>query len=563
MGTGLFNGYFASTLKRRESTLNIGIIDPEISISLSYGPTNTKNLLESTQIKTVDDTQIFYSMIFPEKKEFALDLYGSDIVKTTAMLKIDEQKESSFDKEMNPKLAITVFGGQVEIFSGYWDQNLMVFVIPFFIPKQSLNQYLHYFLVSSVPIYQLYFYSIFGPKSQVYIQSKVSDYLGPIVSDITINSPISQGSEIRIGWTIIIEDDIFGFSEGYIEVTSELDFNPFIITLNETNRLNGNSTKGEYLATFGISPTNCVPQNYTISKIHLNQFNSPKIIYRDPLLKIGMLPEIISPCPVISTDITPPNMTIFSVYPFSVDVTSPDERLLSVTFEIEDLESGISDRHNPVVYIQSIMAEPIGFKSVPVTKSPSKYVYQSSILVPFQYGYGENITLSVYGIMDNALNSNGYSSFNLTTLWSNSSIVKRTTLENGLYLKNHSGITLKGGLITIEGYGFYFNQMDGQLKLSYKIEYPNNTVYTSDKFKVVTGFFLSFLIPSFGNQTFCKLQIFKGTKYSNTLLIQPDLHNYEQQKNLPSPYNTPTPSPTPSPTASPISCPGDCYGNGY
>eukprot|EP01132_Coremiostelium_polycephalum_P000895 gene895-1120_t len=465
-----------------------------------------------------------------------------------------------FDKEWTPQLYISrkpVLSDTVP-FTGYWDDNLKIFIIPFFIEKNFPNTILYYHLLSSVPIPQFSLYPIFGENTTVTVVTDKSDYLAPVISKIEVQEPFSiQGStNIRLGWMVTIEDEIMGFSNGYFEVKTNLDWYTFKLYLNDSNRVSGDKNLGVYNVNFIVDQAKCVPLNYTISKVVLDQFDSSEIIFRDPYMKCGVLPDIAAPCTVSSypLDTLQPTLISFSGAPSYVDVKS-NQRSFTISFSTNDSESGISENNLPMVYIQSMISKPIGFQSSLKDKTGSNFNYQCQIEIPYDYGFGSNISLSIYGIVDNALNMLGYSSHNLSLKFPDQKIFieRRAILSNsGVYLKKHSSITKRGGLLKIEGSGLFNDS------LSYELDFGNGPVISGTDFTVISPSIVAIRIQPFKVNEFTVIIKKQGIP-SNTLKVVPDIHDYEAQTHIPGiPL---TPSPTPTPTVAPIPCPGDCYQN--
>eukprot|EP01132_Coremiostelium_polycephalum_P006753 gene6753-8374_t len=452
----------------------------------------------------------------------------------------------SFDREMTPQLYISykpANEGFSKPFSGYWDSNLELFVIPFYIEKQfPQTPQLEYYLLSTLKIYQNMLYSKFGPNTTVSIQTNKSDYLAPIISDIKIQDQIVNGSFVRIGWNVTIEDEINGFSNGYFEIMSNLDVLPLKISFDRNDRILGDEFLGVYNVSFVVDKNACVPQIFTVSKVYLDQFNSSEFIYRDPYLKVGILPDIESPCTVLSyNDQDPPTLTSFSGKPQFIDVSNQDisQRQFTITFSTDDSVSGISERHNPMVYIQSLSAKPIGFQSKFLTKTGTIFNYQCDIIVPYRFGDGNNISLSIYRIVDKALNIIGYPSSTLSDLFPTQVFIERRTTTSE--------------------------------PLIYELDFLNETTILSTDFKRITSIMVGIEVPPFNTNEFL-VTIKEGTsRVSNSLRVFANTHEYKSQYTPPptpspstpppTPSQTPpqSPSPTPPPTLAPIPCPGQCY----
>eukprot|EP01132_Coremiostelium_polycephalum_P009646 gene9646-11828_t len=303
----------------------------------------------------------------------------------------------------------------IDQFHGYWDRNLNVFVIPFIVRKQSPPGYLKYKLEFGTTILDEFIYSEFGPKSQVYITTNFSDYLSPVITNINIVEPIIVGDILSTGWILEIKDEGYGFSHGNLEIKSDFNWNPINLRFDENNRISGSKEKGEYLVTFTANITNSKTQDYFISDIKLEQFehNRPNM-YRSHLMEYGPTLPKISVNLIPQSDTTPPTVDSFNITLPSSELTfdpTSNNRNFDVYFSIKDEESGPADIP-PIVYLSSLYEEPIEFKSKVLFKNQTIYNYQSTIDVPYGFGF-TNLSISIYGIIDKAMNLNGYSEYKL------------------------------------------------------------------------------------------------------------------------------------------------------
>eukprot|EP01132_Coremiostelium_polycephalum_P002353 gene2353-2903_t len=454
--------------------------------------------------------------------------------------------------EYKPKFAVLTRIGLYEYnrteFFGEWDSNLKVFIVPFYLPKKSMPGLLSYEITTMFPLSNNFFYGKFGPDTNLLVVSDQSDLLSPVISAINEVESFVNGSYIWTGWRVIIDDDINGFSDGYFEIRSNIDWQTKIISFNESNLIGGDKTNGLYSILFPISVDECISQNFTISKIHLNDFNTyPFGTYRDPIFKWGpSLPMIqfkCDPFAVPSNDTDQPSLVNISVSRTIVDVGSND-RWVTVLFETQDPTSPISLKHDPYVYIQSIKTKPIGFQSTNYHISTTNvYFYNCTFEIPFKYGQGEEIAISLYGITDIALNVKGYSFIDLQTLYPNNiTIIQRQNLNNGIYLKKHYYITKHGGPLKIEGYGFDVLTLPSMLY--YTLNFNNGTnPIRKNEYVFFSSNFLVINIPPFNQSTFTIQMDNQGVSSNILVVVSTPTKDYEKQTRLPI-HLEPTPTPS-------------------
>eukprot|EP01132_Coremiostelium_polycephalum_P002235 gene2235-2757_t len=445
---------------------------------------------------------------------------------------------------------------EVEQFYGYWDSNLQVYVIPFTLPKNSINDRLYYKIGSMFPIPFYDLETVFGPKSIVQVLStKKYTVMPPIVKNVEINYAQSGG---LCGWELTIESEVNGFSFGTLEVYSEIGVIPGKIRFNSTNRIQGDEFLGVYLVTFNCSLT-CRSQKYTFRNVYLESFDKNPVatLKVDPLLGLEKdIPKILGNCSR-SLIMTPPSLVEFSFSPTEIDVGS-QSRTINFTFKTKaQTGSDISTLHLPYIFISSSDTVPIGFQSTLLSIDGSGvHSYSCSFDIPYGFGYGKNISTSIYGIVDYFSNIRGYSTLDLLSFSPNFAIIKRTH-SNGIHLESHTPISKNGGPLMIDGFGF------GLQRIPYLIDFFNGTTIESSDYIVYTNTLLSINLPKFDTKVSITLRMFSSNNVnsfgvltvpnSNSLIIKPT-RDYNIPNTLPSPYPEPTPEPTlsPSPSPSPV-----------
>eukprot|EP01132_Coremiostelium_polycephalum_P005305 gene5305-6607_t len=391
------------------------------------------------------------------------------------------------------------------------------------------------------------------------VRSTVSDQMPPIITEIT---PITQTSilegEVTIysmGWELKIEDGLNGFEWGQIKVLSDWDLAHNIFTLKPNPK--GHLVTGDkFVGTYRIIINQTLPcrsQFLSIdeiilkdSKYYTSRHSAIKLAYStlmNPLITMSnqIIPPIELTC-LSNSDNNSPTITAMSISPMVVDVGLQDDSLRNVTveFQVTDLISKISvfERHYPIVYFTYGRSSSMSAKSYPKTISPDgkTVTFAAHKVIPYGLTPFKPITISVYGLIDELLNFNGYSSLSLNESNLASNIM--TVFNPSLIITSTSKVTTNGGVLTIYGSFFSVTKTSSTLQLNDQGTFKNISTdfisgqYITTNISPITNNFKIKLYSQFYNN------ILESNEYTVSVEIIP----------TPSP-SSPTPSPTPSPTS--------------
>ncbi|EFA79592.1 hypothetical protein PPL_07451 [Heterostelium album PN500] len=347
-------------------------------------------------------------------------------------------------------------------------------------------------------------------------------------------------NQFQLGWNVTILNEPLGFTFGTFEIISNLDSLPRIIKINEFNRINGNAQNGTYTVYTTIA-TKCTSQNFTIRSISLTD----GVLQYNPLSTIIGTPDeselIISLiCPNV-LDTTPPVITDFSVTP-SVKVYSM-ERRVEFNLSISDgTGSGISFRHLPYLLLASENGDTMELPSLGFS-----YVNESFATLngysDLPYGFGfNNITISIYGIVDNRLNYASYLTSHLKSIGKTYRIFRDSSVVYP-YLVSSTPILSLGGPIGLFGAGFGSNRSE----IIIWIDFKDGKNFQPINIDFLSNVYLNVTLPRFF-QSSIDFQIIRNGLSSNILTVNVSDYSTPQQ---------PTPTPNTTTTPNTKTCPGN------
>ncbi|GAM29027.1 hypothetical protein SAMD00019534_122030 [Acytostelium subglobosum LB1] len=298
---------------------------------------------------------------------------------------------------------------------------------------------------------------------QVY--SEYADEMGPIVSSLipkmgtVVVSSSLPVNWVELGWSVTIDDYPAGFSHGLAVIRSDIDNEPRNISFTLLDAISGDKYQSTYRLMFNISTT-CTSQSFypslelydTLGNMATNlrstKDNSP---YITPFYKLDS-PFRIDRSIVVnctgSNDTVAPSIMTLDLQPYTVDVGSND-RKFQVNITVADSGSGISTRHCPYLYVQTLRTKYIRFQSQYSGRVGSYYVFTVNGELPFGFGVNSAF-LSVFGVVDNMNNVAGLTTWDLQSY--EMTYMINTTL--GLvdpYLFSSTPITTNGGKMIVKG----------------------------------------------------------------------------------------------------------------
>ncbi|KAN0032059.1 hypothetical protein ACTFIV_005932 [Dictyostelium citrinum] len=308
------------------------------------------------------------------------------------------------------------------------------------------------YMISPIQFDNVLLYSVFNTSAELRVRSSVSDIMPPIIDNFSTSGITQQiptiGTE-NVTFSFDVVDSINGFDYGVITVITDLDPLGWNFTLDSKI----NSNKKTYNLNIPISPTDRA-QTYRIAYAwlvdkqgHVSEY--PSVTKVNPFMKLDLASLSITTiggktdCQTIS-----PNLIDFTV--ISPLIKTNDGLNKTITFRVKtiSLSHGISQRHNPNVYLASSSLSVIS--SNPLNKTlndDGSVTYFMTAMIPFSFGYPDGITLSIFGVTDNCLNTIGFSTKSLQSLgktyYINNTIGERPEIQNANY---------NNGLITINGF---------------------------------------------------------------------------------------------------------------
>ncbi|EFA85846.1 hypothetical 127.0 kDa protein [Heterostelium album PN500] len=442
-------------------------------------------------------------------------------------------------------------------FQGYYNYSLDAYQIDFYLLPEFLTGIFEFKILNGHSHIDSGSLALkFGQQSQLMIVQSIGDIFPPMITDIQAypdtNVKYSSSSTIKFGWYVTIEDYPNGFSNGIVEVISNLDMASYTATIDKSNRVSGDKYKGKYLFTIFVD-SGCRSQEFTIGNITL--FDTGSLNVRstfDPLTTIyggisnDELYVNVTCKTIIGRDFPEIDKLIFTN---SVDVGS-DDRSINFVIEAEDEGSGVSQRHTPIVYLSSESLEIIPIPTTVQSAKGDSVTFEGNYILPFGWGMGSTFTLSIYGIVDNHMNYVGYSANALKKDKFKYTIKRQFSLTTPI-IESASGLSNIRSTVTLYGRSFGVNPSDTTAYIDYQ---------DGNGFAPINISFHSGIILQFKNlrpvKTFIEMKIEVNGVTSNTQTIYPVIGDVISTP-TPTPTVTSTPS-TPEPTVTPPPvCPGN------
>eukprot|EP01132_Coremiostelium_polycephalum_P006712 gene6712-8321_t len=447
---------------------------------------------------------------------------------------------------------------------GVWDESLKMFVIDFYIPPKLFTgeliyciQYDFYYLQDS------HLSHLTGFETKIKIISNDTDLLPPIVTDMTIIGGANQftisSPDDTIGWFITIEDKS-GLKSAYFEVKSDYDREPYIFKFTPANAVQGDQFKGVYEIKIPLNTT-CRNQQFWLAKTvlmdilgHENQKPDPLLLSYDPLGRINdhfqtLMINVTCPGQVEDTDY--PTLVHFDFNPKQIDVTAAFgyQRTVNFTLIVKDTTSGVSRRkeHAPYIYFHSTGTIVLSTKTIRIESANNNFThveYGCSFEIPYGKGIDQSFIISVYGLLDNSLNINGYNALRMSE--AGFPYIISTTSSLNPIIEKSTSIKENESKLTIYGKALGIDRGVSSIWIDYKKD--SGPGFQKIEFKE-KDFFCSLMIITDSitpTSTPFDLKIINDGKESNIITIKPILNP------------TPTPSPTPLPTLPPPQCDNNC-----
>ncbi|EGC35575.1 hypothetical protein DICPUDRAFT_78730 [Dictyostelium purpureum] len=410
---------------------------------------------------------------------------------------------------------------------GAYDHTKGLYCISFQIPARMFSGELDYYLLFSPNVYGSFFLkSTIGNAAQLRVFSSFADQMPPIITEFTAypSNIVEITENSNIGWNIRIEDSPNGFKSAEFNITSDFDLEPYIIRITPANAISGNENSGTYQLRIPVTASTCRSQTFRISSASITDTQGhssilPSTSNVNPLYKFltsSQLSLAIT-CPQAAVDNIPPVLTNFASSANTIDVGTHNAlRSLTFTFTTSDPESGISSRHNPYIFLNSPTFTTVKQVSKLVSYAIGVATYSCTIQLPYGYGSYQGILVSVYGIVDNQLNINGYSTTDLQSLGFQSTI--KVTYSNNPVLDTTSAINSTGTSLEIYGHKFGIDST----KITLQVDYQNGQGWKNTPLSLFSGIVVMTNSITPTSTPFYVRVIVDGIT-SNSLLVIPSL----------------------------------------
>ncbi|KAF2070882.1 hypothetical protein CYY_007800 [Polysphondylium violaceum] len=420
-------------------------------------------------------------------------------------------------------------------FVGSWNSTLGLFVIDFVIPARLFTGTYTYEINIAGRITHVAAISFLGTEAELRVVSpQDSDMIPPLIKSLTYVS----GSNDEFGWLIQITDKS-GFKKGRVHVLSSIDPKEYVFEISGEQIATGTIYNGQYPIMITANQTTCIPQSYNITRVVLyDQQNTISSnfgytdSYFDPTSQVATSSflKMTPPCSRANYhggDITPPTITLLSSSIDSkteIDVGDSTQRNVEFSLSVQDLESGISPRHIPVVYILNEFGEILESTFTIVSFYNTTAQYKTSITIPYGWGFGGRVSYSVYGIVDNQLNFavGGLKSKQDPEFTNQFSTVFNT--KKYPVIEGSSTITSRGGLLQVYGRNFgtdsqqnittiYVDYQDGfGFQNIQKPTFLNNVVFIVNSIRAtINPFYIKVVVDGLPSNIYTVTPIYQQT----------------------------------------------------
>ncbi|KAF2069967.1 hypothetical protein CYY_008717 [Polysphondylium violaceum] len=349
---------------------------------------------------------------------------------------------SNVDKTIYPGILVFKYGMGFDResftpYSGSWNNTCNCYVIPFTVPmnyptghfefQMSFDSFTNWDCLSQ------YLITYFGPDAGLRVYSENIDLIGPMVNQVDKTSAavlVPSGVDTKISWNISLMDQFNGFKTGLVSVVSSLDLVRYNFTITPDKVV----IQGKNII-FNMEITvngKCSSQSFYIQYLYLEDnagyfseyleggtYSETQSI--NPFLlniqNITKYTEIQVVCENSIIDTTEPTLVTFQFSPSLLDVTYTAEyfntsRVVNFQFTTQD-DNGILLASKPRIYLQDKRYNFIYQDARLTVSSLTTAQYDCQFKIPFGFGFGGSIMVSVFGIVDNKSNFNGYSSSQL------------------------------------------------------------------------------------------------------------------------------------------------------
>jgi len=362
-------------------------------------------------------------------------------------------------------------------FTGIFIESLQMYRIDFNLNFKMSEPYLQYVLnIGGISFQSHHLRSKFGNNAILKLVRNDIDNYPPMITKLEYLNNASEvtlttsSPDTYIGWRLTITDRPNGFKYGNITIKSTYDSYPTSFVFDESNKIEGDQYQAVYEIKFKVHPK-IQSQTYVITNVYLednfgkysvspyagSQTSGFKIIF-SPFYELGSDKSDIK----LITPINDLKSTIPTITGFTAVAGTNNEYTFTVkTQDSDPLNngtplSGINQNRPPVIFVQSYQGLYQNFTTKFISKVGQIYTFEIVAQIdPKLTYYGCHV--SVYGIYNNDLAIQGYSSIDLKTL-GYTYFIKITSLATGdPIIESTNMITQFGGPLTITGKRFKGN----------------------------------------------------------------------------------------------------------
>ncbi|KAF2068412.1 hypothetical protein CYY_010261, partial [Polysphondylium violaceum] len=280
---------------------------------------------------------------------------------------------------------------------GVWNPTTKLYEIDFTLPPRIFTGKVSYMIVLSPNAWSSEMIeSVYGVQSQLRVISSNADAMPPVASAYAAypSTSVNVVADTQIGWTITIQDLVNGLKSATFNITSDYDWEPYTIKVTPADAVSGDKYTGVYNIRIPVS-ANCRSQIFKISSMVMTDTSGHSSFYPSKI-QLNSLYKFINSdqhnininC-AASTDITPPILTSLTMDKNTIDIGQVEQnRAVTFTFIVTDLESGVSPRHTPYVYLETPTIQiKLSSKSslVSVSADGKSATFTSTITLPYGF----------------------------------------------------------------------------------------------------------------------------------------------------------------------------------
>ncbi|EGG13392.1 hypothetical protein DFA_11153 [Cavenderia fasciculata] len=316
------------------------------------------------------------------------------------------------------------FGSRSISSLSYFDSVVNSYRSDFILPQNLGNDTIEYFFNQYTHSTTLN--SKLGSLSQLRVKSNNLDKFPPMITYIKPNLDLNN-----VGFDIRIIDKINGLDYGVVNITSDMDPIPRTFVLDVNSLVNGSMFEGDHSIRFNYNlPTETcrTTQLFRITGLYLvdrsgwssyypsqaayipNRYNVETLI--DPFIQLAS-PAVLQftiNCSLPVITVPGPMLTNLIISRPSLDVGSNNRDMWFLATFQDQSGTGISLRHTPTLYLTDALSNYFLIPGQLGSINGGTVNYNFAGTIPYGFGASSNLSVSIYGVFDNALHTLGMSS---------------------------------------------------------------------------------------------------------------------------------------------------------